>query len=207
MKKITSIDIIKNFYISNELLKEVFAIKSKDKKKIENKLKSIFKKADKLKDKFYLQHNLDNWHMRYDHYLNSRWELKKIKLEDCGVWPKMGGLPKDFTYGNVLETASKVDFYLKNKDKLTLETSRVLYVERMKEYAEILNEFFPIIVMEDGVIRNHKLIRKEEKGKYKKCKYDIEDGNHRAIALALLGKKEINAFVGKRICKNDLLYY
>jgi hypothetical protein len=36
--------------------------------------------------------------------------------------------------------------------------------------------------------------------------YDIDDGNHRLVALALSGETKVLAWVGKRIYKNNLLY-
>jgi len=59
-----------------------------------------------------------------------------------------------------------------------------------------VTEYVPIIVMEDQVIRNNKLQAKDTPGN-KKCKYDIDDGNHRAIALALLGKKQLKHWLVK----------
>ena len=69
----------------------------------------------------------------------------------------------------------------------------------------MISEYLPPILLEDEVIRQNKFDKK--KGvKNSKCKYDIDDGNHRIIALALLGKKTIKAYVGKRIYKSPLLY-
>ena len=51
-----------------------------------------------------------------------------------------------------------------------------------------LNKYLPIIVIKDGAIRNKK--------KYLKQNYDIDDGCHRTICLALTGKIFINAYIG-----------
>lgn len=206
-KTVSTLDAIATFYIGNELLGEVFAAtERKPKKNIETALRGLIRKANKLSQEDFLTYHLDNYHPRYDNYFNSTWELKKINLEDCGVWPKMGGLPDAATRGSVLDTAEYIRPYLKDKRKLTLTTARILYIEEMMKYAEIISKHIPIIVLEEGVIRHHKLRKSTERKLYKKCLYDIDDGNHRALAMALLGKKEIMALVGKRIYKNPLLY-
>jgi hypothetical protein len=153
-----------------------------------------------------LSYHLDNWHQRYDNYFNSTWELREIDLKDCGVWPRMGGLPDEATRGCVLDTVEYIKAYLEDKSKLTLKTSRILYVEEMMKYAEEITRHVPIVVLQGGVIRHNKLIKSVQRRKYRKCKYDVDDGNHRALAYGLLGKKKILALVGRRAYKSNLLY-
>ncbi len=206
-KKVTALEAIRAFYIGNELLGEVFNVSEKHReKKLESNLKKILTKAKKLSQKNLLTYHLDNYHPRYDNYLNSTWELKEIELKDCGVWPRMGGLPDVATRGCVLDTVEYIQPYLEDKNKLSLKTSRVLYIEEMMKYAEKITKYIPIVVIEEGVIRHNKLIKASVRKNYKKCKYDIDDGNHRALAYGMLGKKKILALVGKRISKSELLY-
>ncbi len=117
-----------------------------------------------------------------------------------------GGLPDKATQGSVLDLVEYIKPYLKDKNKLSLKTSRILYLEELTKYIEEITKQLPIIVLEDGVIRQNKLRKESQRKNYKKCKYDIDDGNHRAVAYALLGKKKITALVGKRIYKNSLIY-
>lgn len=206
--KVSPLEVIRTFYIGNELLGKVFKSSGKSKKlKIKASLKKIIEKAKKLSRKKLLNYHLDNYHPRYDNYLNSSWELKEIDLQDCGVWPEMGELPEEATTGCLMDTVEYIKPYLKDKNKLTLKTSRILYIEEMMKYAEEISKDIPIIVLEDNVIRYNKLRKASKRKLYKKCKYDIDDGNHRAIALALLGKNKIKALVGKRIHKSDLIYF
>lgn len=206
-KKVTTLEAIRAFYIGNELLPEIFKISEKQRqKKIKGALKKIKTKAAKLSDKQLLTYHLDKWHPRYDNYFNSSWELREIDLKDCGAWPRMGGLPDEITRGSVVDTAGRILALLEDKKRLTFKTSRTLYIEEMMKYAEDISAHVPIVVVQDGVIRHNKLIKPAQRKLYKKCKYDIDDGNHRAIAMALLGKKKILALVGKRIYKNPLLY-
>lgn len=206
-KKVTALEVIRIYYIGEELLGEVFKISgSQKKKKVKALLKKILNKSKKLSKKELLDYHMDGYHLRFDNYLNSKWELKEINLKDCGVWPRMGGLPEEATTGTILDTVEFVKPYLEDKSKLTFKTARILYVEEMMKYVEDIIKEIPIIVMEEGVIRHNKLRNVSRMKKYKKCKYDIEDGNHRALALAMLGNKKIKALVGKRTCKSDLLY-
>ncbi|MEX0935219.1 MAG: hypothetical protein WDZ70_02755 [Candidatus Paceibacterota bacterium] len=206
---ITVLDVIKAFYIGDELLQDIFDVDQKyTKKEIEAELGGMIKKVDDISQRKLLGYHLDNCLIRFDNYYNSTWEKKEIPLSDCGVWPQMGELPAEATHGSVIDTADYIRPYLKDKNKLTLKMSRVLYIEEMMKYAEIILKYIPIIVIEDGVIRQNKITSQTEveRKRYKKCKYDIDDGNHRALAYALLGKETIPAYVGKRVFKNEILY-
>lgn len=220
-KKVTSLEPIRTYYTSQELLGDVFEIPEKDiEKKLNNAVKKIVKKSKKLTPKELLNYPLNNHHPRYDNYINSTWELKKIALKDCGIWPLVGGLPANVSTGSVIDAVKYVKPYLEDKNKITLKTNRILYIEDMIKYAEVISKHIPIIVMEDGVIRQNKFLlvwegvvvpkkrfrTASEIKSYKKCKYDIDDGNHRAIALGLLGITHTTALVGKRTCKSDLIY-
>jgi len=206
-KKISPLDTIRTFYISNELLGNVFKNSPMNERVLKTSISKIIKQSERLSKKDLLTYHLNNDHPRYDNYLNSKWEIKEISLEDCGVWPRMGGLTDKATCGSVVDTAAYVQEYINSKNKLTWDTRRVLYIENMEKYVDIITKTIPIIVFEGGVIRHTKLQSAAKRKMYKRCKYDIDDGNHRAIALALLGKKKVHALVGKRICKNTLLYY
>lgn len=200
------LDVIRNFYMAEVLLKKINTSELVSNSILEKHLKEIKSKANKMSARDLLEYNFKNWSQRYDNYMNSHWELKEISLEDCGVWPKMGDLPDKFTHGSVIDTSNAVKDLLENRSKIKYKTSRVLYIEEMMETAKLILMYIPLIVLEDGVIRNNKLRKTSDKKLYKKCKYDIDDGNHRAVALALTGEKNVLAFVGKRIYKNKLLY-
>ena len=173
---------------------------------INSLIKKVLIKADKMSTLELLKYDLDGDHHRYDNYYNSTWELKEIALEDCGSWPQFGGLPHNITKGSILDTVDAIKPLLENKNKLSINTGRLLYIEELMKYVEDIIDYIPIIVMEDAVIRHNNLRPLAQRKKYKICKYDIDDGNHRATALALLGKKKVLALVGKRIYKNNILY-
>ena len=204
-KTISPLDTIRTFYIANDLLKKVIRSKKLTEAQLERELKRVTREANRLSDKKLLTYHLDNYHPRYDNYLNSKWELKTIRLDQCGVWPRMGGLPDVATRGSAVDTAAYVEKRLKAKH-LTNRDLRAKYIAKMVPFAELITEHVPLIVVEDGVIRHNKLIPLAQRKRYEHCKYDIDDGNHRAVALALLGKKTVKALVGKRIYKSPLLY-
>ena len=136
-KKVTALEPIRAFYTGNELLGDVFKIPEKFlKKRLEPTIKKIVGRSNKLSAKELLNYNLGNQLPRYDNYLNSTWELKEIDIKDCGIWPCMGGLPDVATRGSVLETVAYIQPFLKDKNKLTFKTARILYIEEMMKYAE-----------------------------------------------------------------------
>jgi len=206
MKKTASpLDAIRTFYIANDLLKKVVKSKKLTETQLKRELKRVTREANRLSDKKLLTYHLDNYHPRYDNYLNSKWELKTVRLDQCGVWPRMGGLPDVATRGSSVDTATYIEKKLKG-GRLMKKDKRAKYIAKMAPFAELITEHVPLIVLEDGVIRHNKLIPLSKSKQYEHCKYDIDDGNHRAVALALLGKKTVKALVGKRIYKSPLLY-
>ena len=206
---ISAIDAIKNHYISEILLKELFVnITFKSTKKIENKLINLVNKANHLNERELLKYMYSyGYAVKYDNYINSNWVLKEIDLNDCGVWPLMGGLPESFTNGSVVDTANTIKPYLEDKNKLNHSLSRLLYIENLIPYAEIITKHIPLNVFTGSIIRRNKLMIPKYITDTKDCKYDIEDGNHRAVAMALKGKTKIKAFIGTRIYKNPYVYY
>lgn len=203
-KKISTLEAIRVFYIAQELLPEVFVGKRITQKIVENRLKKMIIAAKKIPKEELINYHMDYWNIRYFNYLNAHWELKEVALDECGVWPGMSSLPEEATYGSVVETAKYVRYYIHNKDKLSWDNHRVLYIERVMEYADVISRFVPVVLFEGGVIRNNHNDKTIHKDKLKKLRYDIDDGNNRSVALALLGKKRVLALVGTRIHKSDL---
>ena len=199
----TSLDIIRNYFLTEELL--IFKYnKCNSPRHFECKVIRAIEKARKLPEKVLLKYSLDEYHPRYDNYYNSSWAWETISLKDCGCWPKMGGLPYSYTKGTLEDTAIKLQKLIENKNLLSLSTLEALYIEELMPAASIINRHVPIIIMEDSVIRSHKLSCKNKI--YDKTLYDIEDGNHRAVCHYLNGAHRINAFVGKKLYKNPILY-
>lgn len=169
------------------------------------KIEKAIRKAEKLGEKDLLNNKLDGYAPRYDNYFNSHWQLLEIPLSECGCWPDIGGL-KGFSNSLLPETAEKIQKVLENPASIKYKYRKVLYIKELTNVSSILNRYFPIIVMTDGVIRANRF-NKTRNDVYSPATYDIEDGNHRAISHWLNGNKTITAFVGTRIYKSPYLYY
>lgn len=59
------------------------------------------------------------------------------------------------TYGSSLETAQHVQKCLDHKNDLTWRNHRVLYIEKMMEYADVISQYVPITLLTGGVIRDN----------------------------------------------------
>lgn len=87
----------------------------------------------------------------------------------------------------------KAPYYKKKKKKISKYTS-------IRKHADIIYRLFPIILVENGFRADYINLGgdiKEAGIKYTKTKYDIDDGNHRAISFAMFGITEIKCFVGR----------
>lgn len=203
---VSSLDPIRAYFMAEALKQEVATLKVNTRAALKKKLAKVNRQAAKLTPRQLFNQPLDHHHGRYDNYVNSSWRLMTIPLADCGVWPAFGGLPLKLTFGTVVDTATELSKHRAGRKKLSVEVAKALYIYRLMDYADLIAEFIPIIVMEGGVIRHMKLYEDDNQKKFKRTKYDIDDGNHRAIAHVLQGKKEIVALVGKRMFKNPMMY-
>jgi|GEM_PF-3498562 len=201
---LSTLDVIRTFYINEELLPKVFSKKSSP-EIFEKELILLCEKAQSLTKKKLLSYHMDNWGMRYYHYLNAQWELREVSLDECGVWPKMSSLPSKMTYGSALDTAKEVRELLDNRKNLTWKNHRVLYIEKLLPFAEILTKHLPLILLEGGTLRTIEISELKDKQYFRSFPYDIDDGNNRAVALSLLGHTRVQAFVGTPLYKNPLL--
>lgn len=202
---ITALDAVRAFYIAEKLLRNIILSAKKDEKKLKRELEKAVKKVSKMPlEKLVVPGVM--WGPRFDNYFNSEWRLELIPLAECGVWPRMGGLPDAATTGTVVDTAEYIRPYLSGKKRMNPKMKRALYIEKLGNVAEIITEHVPIVVLEDSVIRHTKLRPEKERKAYQQCAYDIDDGNHRAVSLALAGKTHVIALVGKRLYKSGLLF-
>jgi hypothetical protein len=204
--KPTTLDAIRAEYTAEMLLRRTIESAHGDEKKLRKALEKVVAKVQAMPLQKMITPHL-NYGPRYDNYFNSTWALKRIPLSECGVWPKMGGLPPAATYGTVLDTAKYIRPYLTSKKRMVAKMKKAVYIQKLGAFAELITEYVPIVVFEGSIIRHHKLSSAASRKPYKHCKYDIDDGSHRAVALALQGKTQILALVGKRTIKSDLLFF
>jgi hypothetical protein len=119
------------------------------------------------------------------------WSLEVVALEDIGVYPHFGGFPRSWSYGNVVDTASAFSEGTDSPDK----KHEVLTM--VPRWMTVL-KFLPPVLVPGEMLR-------AKDPKYEKTKWAIDDGNHRVLAAALGGAKEIVAFVGRKKVKVSMI--
>lgn len=129
---------------------------------------------------------------RLKRFNSHNWHLKACRLDEMGVWPRMGdGLPLEWCEGSVQETAAHVNKFLQEQNPIYKTPGMLKSVRKIQEmlpFADILKEI-PIVMFPGGL---HKRERR--------TKWDIDDGCFRAVALALKGKEKAKAWVGSPRC-------
>lgn len=174
MEKVKIKEVLQTFLIADELKKEY------------NKLNNISKYKEichKITKKYLKYSEKDLWKFitdkdREKRYKSCNWFFGKVKISNTDVWPHMGNINNQLLLKDTKFSANQI---FKNSNKISKKELNHLF--RISLFATFLNKHVPIIVLQDSNIRNE--------NKYFKQKYDIDDGNHRAICLALLEVKYI----------------
>lgn len=104
---------------------------------------------------------------RLNHYNQANWAFEGLDLNTCHVWPRMGN--RVWAEGCVFDVAQK----FKTQEP---QASRIW---DMRQFADIFSERLPIIVLNTTTGLR------------------IDDGSHRAIAMALAGITRVSAWIGK----------
>lgn len=103
---------------------------------------------------------------RRSRYIKARWSLMDVNLIQCHVWPQMGGRPWATGTVNAL-----LPIFRQQEPKDSRIWAMVSQAALFVDHLEIL------IIREAGVLK-------------------IDDGSHRAIAMALGGLRVTRAYVG-----------
>ena len=120
------------------------------------------------------------WKPRRARFDSLDWTFQHIQLSDCGVWPKMCRVDNRYCLGNVVQTAALL--------KQAIPSSLEEKLCAMKQRQKFMIDNLPIILVRGGTIRNHP--------RYTQTKYDIDDGNARAVLYCSANLKEVPALVG-----------
>ena len=144
---------------------------------------------EEIKDKVRLR--------RYDEI---GWHKGYVPLINMGPWPKMGGLPIDFTTGNIVDTAN---MFISHSGTLeeTLSLKKIKKVTSIRENSKLIRVNFPLILVPGGEVRENEYnvwARENEEPLCDIFKYGLDDGNHRALAYTPEYKTAL-AFVGNRV--------
>ncbi|MBU0628521.1 MAG: hypothetical protein KKC75_04985 [Nanoarchaeota archaeon] len=137
-----------------------------------------------------------------------RWTVEMVDTKDMGVWPKFGSIDHFTTCGNLLETGTKINdlihgthkFQWPETTKPNLPEERIAKFISIRKHADIIYKLFPIILTEKGPrtrrVNANKWAKENLGFGYKVTQFDIEDGNHRAMAYSMFGIRRIRCFVG-----------
>ncbi len=128
---------------------------------------------------------------RFEAYNKLDWYIGVVKTDEVGVWKRAGGLRLAWTHNSLKETGDIVAQILDKNPKQLTKRSRMAIPGILKNSLSIIKKekyLFPII-LPGGTMGRKGL---------KRMKGDIDDGCMRSIALAVSGKKIIQAYIGKK---------
>ena len=112
-------------------------------------------------------------HRRLCDYSRATWRLDVVDLRRCCVWPGMGG--RAWARGSAFRVAEMFKQYEPRDSR----------VWNMKQFADIFSVKLPVIVLEVPP------------------QIGIDDGSHRAVAMALAGLTKVSAWVGRLCAKQN----
>ena len=136
---------------------------------------------------------------RANYFANFSWTRKSYRIRDLGtVLPVCGDLPLDI----ITRSLSDVIEYVKKRLDGPNQEKSVKYIAALMKIPDVLTIFPPIVVEPGNLQRNIRVL----KTYHGLGEWDvqptlgyIEDGNHRAIAVAIVRDvKSIPCYVGKR---------
>lgn len=144
--------------------------------------------------------------VRLDRYNSMDWYRCDIALGEMGPWPRMKGLPIEFTIGNIPETARMLDECKKGNVSVLEERMEIIRICVKKVRSIITNiDFvrpnFPLILFPGGEIREKDYnVWARENGEplCRIFRYDIDDGSERAVAYASSGLDKAPVYFGVR---------
>jgi len=135
---------------------------------------------------------------RANYFANFSWTRENYQIRDLGtVLPECGDLPLDIITRSFYDV---IEYVKKRRDESNQETS-VRYITDLVKIPDVLT-MFPPIVVEPGSLQRNIGVMKRHHGSgnwdiHPTLGY-IEDGNHRAIAMAVVRNlKSIPCYVGK----------
>ena len=179
MEKVKIKEVLHTCVVADELKKKYSEICNiSEYKEIYSKINI---KIKKYSEKELWQHIKDK--ERVKRYKSCEWYFSKIKITSTGVWPNMGHIADNLLLKDTKWAANQI---YQNSNRILKGELNHLF--RILPFVNYLNKHIPTIVIKDSIIRNNK--------KYFKEIYDIDDGCHRTVCLALQGRTFINAYIG-----------
>jgi hypothetical protein len=137
------------------------------------------------------------WSPRLKTYNEHIWFLEKCSIDDLGVWYEAAGLPGTWCIGSLRETVGCVLNGKKEIARISKYSKDKRGVEKIPKIVKIADKIvsnplqIPIAVI-GGTFRRPSPCHK--------MKWDIDDGNLRAIAFAIKRYESFDVYVGKEEC-------
>ncbi|MBU6321778.1 MAG: hypothetical protein KGI78_01750 [Patescibacteria group bacterium] len=131
-------------------------------------------------------------HERLESYDTSDWYLAEASLKDIGVWRRAGGLPREWTNRSLQETAEHVRTALRSGSRKLSKRARSVIPQMLETNVWSLQKH-PYLLPIGFAGRTGTWPRKYLR--YRTA-VELDDGNMRAIALAVAGTKTIRVYYG-----------
>ena len=139
--------------------------------------------------------------VRLQRYNEMSWYKTTDAFSEMGPWPKMKGLDIRLTTGNILETADGIRIVRQEKSNLYVPEKFWAKLDSLEENLDFIYPNFPLVLFPGGEVREkdyNTWARENSEPLCRIFKYDIDDGNNRAVAYALSRFNEASVFVGVR---------
>lgn len=192
LRKVKPIEVKRCFVISDYLNQKYLGknLQTKDKyvKQLIRAKKAILELPEGMLDMIIK----GEYKKRFKIYNKMEWYLGTVGINEVGVWKRAGEMPLAWTCGSLKETAHFItQAFQENPPKIN-KRWQIAIPGIFKNSISIIQKekyLFPII-LPGGTMGRRGI---------KKMKGDIDDGCMRSVALTVSGKKEIKAYIGKKI--------
>lgn len=139
--------------------------------------------------------------IRLQRYNEMTWYKTTAAFSEMGSWPKMIGLDIRLTTGNITDTAEEVR--IRRDKKLDLYIPKKFWekLDSLEDNLAFVFPRFPLILFPGGEVREKDYNTEARKNGEPLCKifrYDVDDGNNRAVAYSLSGMGAAHVFTGVR---------
>ena len=130
-------------------------------------------------------------------YNAADWYVADMSVNELGVWRRAGGLPLEWTNRSLQETAKKVSTALETNSHTLKQRARHGMMNMLKTNIIDLQKekyLLPIVFKGGTGTNGRRRLKHRTKG-------DIDDGNMRAVALAVNGAKTLRVYFGVPVPK------
>lgn len=202
-------DDVKRYFLLANAGKRLFDFNRKKSRRLEEGYEHIFDEIFNLETRELNERITDK--VRLGRYDNFSWCKGEQSLNEIGPWPKMKSLDARLTTGNIIDTAEAIEGVRNGKIILSYDD-----IDEKKKREDALGDFssksksirdnldfiyerFPIILFPGGEIREkdyNTWARENDAPLCEIYRFDLDDGNSRAVNYALEGLDKSPCFYG-----------